>query len=94
MTNPFSPDVVAAVGRHMNDDHSADSVVICRALGGVPDALVARMTGLDGDGIDFEVTEPVLVAVRVPWSRALTERAEIRVEVTRMYHEARELLGL
>ncbi|MGY0230403.1 DUF2470 domain-containing protein [Longispora urticae] len=120
MTNPFSPDVVAAVARHMNDDHAADSVLIVRAFGGVPAAVAVRMTGLDGDGMDFEVTSAPSAAggreaaskaapeaagrtaaavhapavVRVPWSRALTKRAEIRAEVTRMYHEAREKLGL
>uniref|UniRef100_UPI002594DDC9 DUF2470 domain-containing protein n=1 Tax=uncultured Gordonia sp. TaxID=198437 RepID=UPI002594DDC9 len=43
----FSPDVVAAVLAHMNDDHADDSLLICRALGGRPDAVAARMTGFD-----------------------------------------------
>ncbi|WP_018349530.1 DUF2470 domain-containing protein [Longispora albida] len=95
MTNPFSPEIIAAVQRHMNADHAEDSVLICRALGGVPEAARAEMTGLDGEGIDFEVTTgDATVAVRIPWAHTLTERPEIRTEVTRMYHEACRQLGV
>ena len=48
---PFAPEVVAAIARHMNEDHSADSVLICRALGGQPGTTAATMTGLDAAGI-------------------------------------------
>ncbi|WP_176611486.1 biliverdin-producing heme oxygenase [Actinomadura sp. WMMB 499] len=89
-TDPFTPDVVAAIARHMNDDHAADSVLIVRTLGGEPDAETAVMTGLDADGADFAVrTGGRDVAVRIPWSRRLTERAEVRTEVVRMYQDAR-----
>ncbi|RSN66392.1 hypothetical protein DMH08_16395 [Actinomadura sp. WAC 06369] len=89
-TDPFTPDVVAAIARHMNDDHAADSVLIVRTLGGEPDAESAAMTGLDADGADFAVRAGGRdVAVRIPWSRRLTERAEVRAEVVRMYQEAR-----
>lgn len=93
--NPFAPDVVVAVMRHMNADHADDSALICRALGGVPDATAAVMSGMDGDGIDFlAVVGGEERAVRVPWSERLTERPQVRVEVTRMYHEACAVLGL
>lgn len=93
--NPFGEDVVAAVAKHMNDDHADDAVLIVRAFGGRPDATVATTTGLDGDGIEFRVSAPggEPVSVRVPWSGPLTERAQIRAEVTRMYHDARAVLG-
>lgn len=85
----FGPDVVAAVCRHMNDDHPADSLLICRTLGGQPDATAARMTGLDAHGADFEVTLVGGVSpVRLSWSTELTERPQIRAEVVRMYEEA------
>lgn len=85
----FGPDVVAAVCRHMNDDHPDDSLLICRTLGGRPDATAARMTGLDAEGADFEVTGDSGVGnVRLPWSTTLTERPQIRLEVVRMYEEA------
>ncbi|NYH54324.1 putative heme iron utilization protein [Nocardiopsis arvandica] len=93
-THPFSPEVVAAVTAHMNGDHPEDTLLICRALGGLPEATAARMTGLDGDGGDYAVTAGGAEhTVRIPWARPLTERAQIRAEVVRMYQEAREKLG-
>ncbi|WP_285731057.1 DUF2470 domain-containing protein [Nocardiopsis sp. ATB16-24] len=93
-SNPFSPEVVAAVTAHMNDDHPEDTLLICRALGGRPEATAARMVGLDGDGGDYAVTvDGVEHTVRIPWARPLTERPQIRAEVVRMYREARERLG-
>ena len=92
---PFTPDVVAAILAHMNDDHAADSLLIVRA-NGRPDAVVARMTGLDATGGDFTATLPDggATAVRVPWSARLTERGQVRAEVVRLYGEARARLGV
>jgi heme oxygenase len=93
--NPFPPEVVAQIMKHMNGDHAADSVLICRAFGGQPDATEAVMSGMDADAIEFDVTvDGGVVATRIPFSRRLTQRAEVRVEVTRLYHEARAELGL
>jgi hypothetical protein len=95
VTVAFGPDVVAAVCRHMNDDHPADSLLICRTLGGHPGATAARMTGLDAEGADFEVTLAAGAEhVRLPWSRTLTGRPEIRGEVVRMYEQACALAGV
>ncbi|MEV7230213.1 MULTISPECIES: biliverdin-producing heme oxygenase [Polymorphospora] len=93
--DPFPAEVVAAISRHMNDDHPADSLLICRALGGRPTATAARMAGMDADGIDFVATvdgEPV--PVRVPFGERLTQRPQVRKEVVRMYHESCAALGV
>jgi hypothetical protein len=91
----FAPDVVAAVLRHMNTDHADDCAIICRGLGGQPDTTTAVMSGLDGDAAYFQATVGgAVVPVRVPFSTTLTERAEIRVEVTQMYYDACARLGL
>lgn len=91
----FSEDVVAAVMRHMNVDHAEDSVLICRSLGGQPDASAASMTGMDEYGIDFGATvRGDEVAIRLPWSGTLSERAQVRVEVVRLYQEACAALGI
>ncbi|WP_199042247.1 biliverdin-producing heme oxygenase [Glycomyces salinus] len=92
-SNPFGPKSVAAICRHMNEDHPDDTLVICRGAGGRPEATAARMTGLDGDGGDYAVTaggrdEPV----RIPWARRLSERAEVRPEVVRLFTESQRLL--
>lgn len=92
---PFPPEVVTAVARHMNEDHAEDNVLIVRALGGVGDATAAVMTDMDGEAIEFDATTPAgTVPVRIPWSRPLTERSEVRVEVVRMYQEACAALGV
>ncbi|MEU8263407.1 DUF2470 domain-containing protein [Micromonospora sp. NPDC048999] len=95
MSAGFPPEVVAAVSRHMNDDHADDALLICRTLGGQPSAAQARTTGLDADGIDFAVTaDGAEVPVRIPFAHRLTERAQIRQEVVRMYREACQQLGV
>jgi putative heme iron utilization protein len=87
--NPFGPDVIAAVARHMNDDHADDSLLIVQTLGGVPDATAAEVSHLDGDGVDFAVTVgDDTTTVRLPWRRPLTERPEIRQEFVRLYQDA------
>jgi hypothetical protein len=45
----FEPSIVAAVLRHMNNDHPGDSLLIVRAYA-APDATAAVMTGLDHRG--------------------------------------------
>jgi hypothetical protein len=91
----FGDDVVAAVMRHMNVDHADDSALICRSLGGQPAASTARMSGMDEHGIDFlAMVDGSEMPLRLPWSRTLSERAEVRVEVVRMYQEACAALGI
>jgi Domain of unknown function (DUF2470) len=91
----FSPDVVTAVLRHMNNDHAEDCVVICRGLGGQPGTTRAVMSDVDADAAYFEATvDDLVVPVRIQFRQRLTERPQIRVEVTWMYHEACDRLGL
>jgi hypothetical protein len=97
--SPFSADVVAAIARHMNDDHAADNVTICRGLGGQPACTAATMTGMTPDGIVFTATVDTddgedQVEVVVPWAEPITERAQVRTEVVRMHTDASAALGL
>ena len=94
MTDPFSPEVVAQIMAHMNGDHAADNLTIVRALGPLPGAERARMSGMDAEGIDFAaLVEGHEVPVRLPWSQRLTERAQVRPEVVRMHEQAVAALG-
>lgn len=94
-TNPFTQDVIDAVRDHMNLDHQDDSLLIVRSLGKRPEATAATMAGMDGSAIEFDATiDGSQQVVRVPWSEQLTERGQVRVEVTRMYHEACATLGI
>lgn len=95
MSDPFTPDVVAAIMRHMNGDHADDCRVIVRGLGGQPGASAAAMSGMDAGGMDFTATvDGVEVAARVPFTTTLTERRQVRAEAARMYREACAKLGL
>lgn len=92
----IAPEVVAAVCDHMNGDHPDDCRLIVAGLGGQSDAVAARMTGLDRDAAIFhaELPDGVAVEVRVPFSAPVVERAQIRVEVVRLYHEACAAMGI
>jgi putative heme iron utilization protein len=92
--DPFPPEVVDQIARHMNDDHAADNVLIVRALGGAPTATAARMSGMDQDAMEFTaVVDDIEVPLRIPFAHRLTERAEVRAEAARMYREACAALG-
>jgi putative heme iron utilization protein len=93
--NPFPPEVVAQIAAHMNGDHSEDNVLIVRALGGIPTATAARMSGLDVDAMEFAaVVDGIEVPVRIPFPERLSERSQVRAEAVRMYREACEALGV
>lgn len=93
--NPFAPEVIAAITKHMNHDHTDDTLVICRGVGGHPEATAAMMDRFDADGADFTVTvAETQLPLRIAWSQPLSERAEVRPEIVRMYHESRAKLGL
>ena len=92
--DPFPPEVVEQIARHMNGDHSDDNVLIVRALGGVASATAARVSGLDADAMEFAaVVDEIEVPVRVPFRERLTERGQVRAEAARMYQEACAALG-
>jgi|SRR3954468_2471162 putative heme iron utilization protein len=95
MTDPFPPEVVEQIARHMNDDHTDDNVLIVRALGGVTTATAARVSGMDADAMEFAaVVDGIQVPVRIPFSERLTERRQVRAEAVRMYREACTALGV
>ncbi|WP_081912954.1 biliverdin-producing heme oxygenase [Glycomyces sp. NRRL B-16210] len=91
--NPFAPKVVAAICHHMNTDHAADTLVICQGAGGQRAAESARMTGFDGEGADFAaLVDGTEVPLRVRWAAPLSERAEVRPEIVRLFTESKEAL--
>lgn len=100
MAEPARPDwltdeVVAAVTAHMNGDHAEDNVVICRVAGGRDDTTSAELVDLDGEAVVFRTGGPTGERLlRIPFSAPLADRAQIRAEVARMYHESAAALGL
>ncbi|WP_345752527.1 DUF2470 domain-containing protein [Microbacterium rhizophilus] len=96
MSHRFDPDVVAAVLRHMNTDHTADNPLIVRAFAGI-DAVSAEMTGFDGEGGDWLAQLPDGAAddVRIAWPNGpIAERAAVRREIVALYDEACVRLGV
>jgi hypothetical protein len=90
----FDENVVTAVLAHMNSDHSDDNLLITRAFVSA-DIDAATMTWLDGSGGDWRVSvDGKERDVRIPWSVAVTERAEIRREVVVLYETACARLGI
>lgn len=91
----FAPEVVSAVCAHMNDDHPDDCLLIVRGLGGVSSATAARMSSIDDLAAHFEATTPDGPSpVSISFPAPVTERAQLRVEIVRMYHEACAALGI
>ena len=93
---PFTPDVVAAVTAHMNTDHPEDNVLIVRSLGALPNATSAALVDIGPAGARFEaeLADGSTAEATVAWGGPVTERAAIRLEVVRMYHEACAALGV
>ncbi|WP_311258086.1 DUF2470 domain-containing protein [Microbacterium sp. WCS2018Hpa-9] len=101
MPHIFEADVVSAILRHMNGDHTDDNLLITRAFstaeaaedGEITDA---AMTDLDGDGGVWKVTRSgVQSELRIAWpSGPITERPAVRREVVALYDLACEKLGV
>ncbi|MCY7411646.1 MAG: DUF2470 domain-containing protein [Salinibacterium sp.] len=90
----FSPDVVAAVLHHMNDDHLDDNLLIVRAFG-EPQASSSMMKSLDGSGGTWLYSSPDGEReLTVPWSAEISERSEIRREIVVLYDAACARLGI
>ncbi|WP_368497940.1 DUF2470 domain-containing protein [Herbiconiux sp. A18JL235] len=91
----FAPEVVDAVLRHMNDDHTDDNLLIARAFVD-PSADASTMTGFDGDGGVWEVTTGGTArTASVAWPAGpISERAEVRREIVALYDEACAVLGV
>ncbi|TCJ21036.1 DUF2470 domain-containing protein [Microbacterium sp. PI-1] len=97
MPHFFDADVIAAVLRHMNGDHTDDNLLIARAFAeGSADVTASVMTGFDGDSGVWEITvdgEPS--ELRVPWPGGpITDRPAVRREVVALYDEACARLGV
>ncbi len=91
----FSSDITDAILRHMNGDHTDDNLLIARAFVD-PSAEGSVMTGLDGDGGQWDVTVAgVTSPATVAWPAGpITERAEVRREIVALYDGACAVLGV
>jgi putative heme iron utilization protein len=87
--NPFTPDAVAAIVRHMNADHAEDTLAICRAFGGPAGATSARLADLGPDGLDLvAVVDGHDQPVHVEWLEPPTDRPGVRHQIVRLFEAA------
>ena len=86
----FDDDVVTAVMRHMNDDHSDDNLLIVRAFAKA-DATAAVMTDLDKSAGYWEADGE---QITIPWPIEVTERPHVRLAVVKLYEDACDKLGV
>ena len=92
--DPFSDEAVAAICRHMNDDHTADTLVICRAFGAWESVDAARLESLGPNGLEFTVDSGgAQHTLSLPWLDEVTDRAQVRAEIVARFHEAQVRLG-
>jgi predicted RNA polymerase sigma factor len=93
---PFAPEVVQAICRHMNDDHRADSLLICRTLGGAPDAVEATAVDVDGAAMRFQVAraDGTVESAEVPFASPALERSHVRLAVVELYERACAAAGI
>ena len=98
MPHTFDADVITAVLRHMNGDHTDDNLLIARAFSEESDTAItdAVMTGFDGDGGVWDVTQGGEVSeLRVAWPGGpIDDRPAVRREVVALYDAACARLGV
>ncbi len=98
MPHAFDADVITAVLRHMNGDHTDDNMLIARAFAEPSGAAItdAVMTGFDGDGGVWDITRDGAISeLRVAWPGGpIDERPAVRREVVALYDAACARLGI
>jgi hypothetical protein len=97
MAHTFDEPTLAGVLGHMNSDHTDDNILIARAFGTASSPASARMTGFDGDGGDWVVTDAdgATSELRVAWPGGpISARPEVRREIVALYDAACARLGI
>lgn len=86
----FDADAVAAICRHMNDDHRADALLICQHLAGAHDAVDAETVGVDATRMHFAVrrADGSVRSTAVAFAAPVAERAQVRTAVVELYERA------
>lgn len=95
MSTPvFDRSIVERATSHMNEDHADGNLYIVQAFID-PAATSATMTDLDHKAGTWEyVVNGEMKSGSAPWSKEISERVQIRVEVVALYKQACEKLGI
>jgi putative heme iron utilization protein len=85
MSRPLTPESIASICEHMNEDHADALVTYARVFGHRADARTARMTGMDADGLDMHVeTDSGEVDLRVTFDHTLADADDAQQTLIRM----------
>jgi len=87
MDASLTPETIATICEHMNDDHGEAILHYARAHAGIADAQSATMTGMDASGMDLAVlTADGVQAVHVAFDHTLIDSDDARQTLIRMAH--------
>jgi 3-methyladenine DNA glycosylase AlkC len=90
----FDPEIVTGVCGYMNANQSANNVFMVQVLGGQPEATSATMVGFDATGVDFSASvSNEEISVRLPWSREISTRDEVREQLFTLLDRALQVSG-
>jgi putative heme iron utilization protein len=90
--DPLAGEPAAGVIEHMNADHAGELVLLARTLGGRPEATSALMTAVDRYGFDLVAEGPPRRGtLRLGFATPVHAPGEVRRQLIRMVHEAREI---
>ncbi len=78
----FDPEIITGVCGYMNANQAENNLVMVQWLGGLREATSATMVGFDETGVDFDVrVGDTETAVRLPWTREISTRDEVREQL-------------
>ena len=90
-SDPLDDNMINDVVQHMNEDHADACLAIVHALGGIPEASSARMTGMDATAVEFSATlsDNRFMHIRVRFDKPITHARQIRGHLVSMTKRAR-----
>ena len=78
----FDPEIIAGVCGYMNANQAENNLVMVQWLGGLREATSATMVGFDETGVVFSArVGDEDTAVRLPWTREISTRDEVREQL-------------
>jgi hypothetical protein len=90
----FEPEIVTGVCGYMNSYQSANNLFMVQVLGGQPEATSATMVGFDATGVDFAASvSNEEIPVRLPWTREISTRDEVREQLFNLLDRALQVSG-
>lgn len=91
MADIITPEVSKRICAHMNDDHPEAVLLYARVYGNQEKAIAAKMTDIDPEGMDLDVTlDHQEITVRIPFARALADSEDAHQTLIEMVRKARQ----